>query len=71
MQNENMIQNIKTALKHQERNGAWLSRRLGVDRTTVHCWLQYKKNMPTKYCKPIADALGIPKGILFPNGEIK
>ena len=71
MQNENMIQNIKTAIDHQERNDAWLSRKLRVDPATVHRWLVGKTKMPVKHCKTIAKALDIPESILFPNGEIK
>jgi len=71
MQNENMIQNIKTALDRQERNMAWLSRKVGVDRATVHRWFEGKTELPVGYCKTIAKALDIPESILFPNGEIK
>ena len=60
---------LKTVLKEQGRSQVWLARNINVNRVSLNYWINNKRIMPDKYKSIIAQLLGFPESILFPDGK--
>lgn len=60
---------IKTILKEQGRSQVWLARRINVNPITVYHWTAERRKIPVKFKPLIAQLLGFPENILFPDGK--
>ena len=63
-----MIQ-IERILEADERDWAWLARRLGISKSLITRWKKGERKITEKHKKAMADLFHLPKDILFPNGS--
>ena len=56
-------------LKHRKLTPTWLSKRLNLNRATVHHWTTGKNGIPYKQRLNIALLLDLPLELLFPEEE--
>lgn len=56
-------------LKHRKLTPTWLSKRLNLDRSTVHHWCSGYYSIPNKQKINIALLLDLPLELLFPEEE--
>ena len=61
------MQIVLNILSHRKLTPAWLSKRLDVNRATVHHWTTGKNGIPYKQRMNIALLLDLPLDMLFPE----